>query len=353
MDKKHENDLTIFAGRSHPELTLTIADCLGIDLRDPERRDEFKNVKFKDFSNENIMVMIEENVREKDVFLIQTSASPVNKNIIEMLIFIDALKHASAGRITAVIPYFPYARSDKKDRPRISIAARLMADLIQTAGAQRVLTMDLHSPQIQGFFHIPVDQLLAAPVFFEYFKENLITSETKKDFVLLMGDVGAAKHFDYYMDELKIPIAIVDKVRDDNSEKPYVKGIIGDVKGKEILIIDDEIATGGTLIEVVEFLEKNKIEYKKIYAAAVHPVFTENAVERLYHSKFEKVFVANTIPVKHKIEKFKATFPPGGGYKDKFVVLDGIASLFAQAIKCIHTGEPMSQLFPPSVRRKR
>ena len=152
------------------------------------------------------------------------------------------------------MPYFPYGRSDKKDEPRISIAARLVADLLQTAGADRVLTMNLHSPQIQGFFRIPVDQLLAAPIFFDYFNETLFMEESKEDFVLVMGDAGAAKAFGYYSDELNLPVAIVDKFRPDHSEKPIIRQIIGDVRGKSCLIVDDEITSGGTLIEAAERL---------------------------------------------------------------------------------------------------
>ncbi|MBM4388118.1 MAG: ribose-phosphate diphosphokinase, partial [Deltaproteobacteria bacterium] len=231
-------DMIIFSGRSHQELAESIAKNL---------RKRLGKSKIHSFKNDNIMVRIQDNVREKDVFLIQTSCPPVSDGIIEMLIFMDALKHSSAGRITAVIPYFPYCRSDKKDEPRISIAARLMADLIQTAGANRVLTMDLHASQIQGFFRIPVDQLLAAPIFFDYFKKVLFKKENVKDFVIVMGDAGAAKQFNYYHDELKLPVAIVDKVRVDHQDKPVIKQIIGDYYGKNVLMVDDEIATGGTL----------------------------------------------------------------------------------------------------------
>lgn len=323
--------MKIFSGSSHKDLADNIAKELQISV---------SKAKCHKFSNDNIMVMIGENVREKDIFLIQTSSHHVNDAIMEMLIFIDALKFSSAARITAVIPYFPYCRSDKKDQPRISIAARLIADLIQTAGANRVLTMDLHAPQIQGFFRIPVDQLLAAPVIFEYLQNDLFKKENKEDFAILMGDAGAAKQFAYYGDELKLPVSLINKIRPDHTEKPIIKNVIGDVESKKVLMVDDEIASGGTIIESVKFL-KATYGATKIYATAIHPVFSGDAVKKLYDSDIEKIIVTDTIPVREKIEP----------YKDKFVVLS-VAPLFAKAINCIHNGDSMSNLFPESVRRK-
>lgn len=324
-------EMLVFSGSSHPSLARAIAERLGQPLG------QSQVIKF---SNENLMVRIADNVREKDVFVIQTSAPPVNEMIVELLIFLDALKYASAARVTAVIPYFPYCRSDKKDEPRISIAARLMADLIQTAGANRVLTMDLHSPQIQGFFRIPADQLLAAPVFFEYFNEVLFAETSRADFVLVMADHGAAKQFAYYFDELRSPVAILDKFRVDHTEKPVIRQIIGDVQGKSALIIDDEIASGGTLVEAARFLQAAGA--KRIFAAAVHPILSGNAIERLLESPIERFIVADTVPVREKVKP----------YGDRFVVLD-VSPLFARAIQCIHNGDPLSDLFPPSVKRRR
>ncbi len=185
------------------------------------------------------MVRSLENVRGSDVFVVQTSCPPVNEGIMELLIMIDALRYASAERITAVLPYFPYVRSDKKDKPRISITARLIADLLQTAGAHRVLTMDLHSPQIQGFFHIPIDQLIAAPLICDYFRAQDLSNT-----VLVDGDVGESKSIGRYANRLNVPIAIIDKRRDGDDEKAKAVHLIGDVKGKDALIIDDEIASG-------------------------------------------------------------------------------------------------------------
>ncbi len=323
-------EMIVFSGSSHPGLAERVAQRLGKPLG------KSHSVKF---TNENIMVRIGDNCREKDVFVIQTSSTPVNDHLVELLIFLDAIKYASAGRVTAVIPYFPYCRSDKKDEPRISVAARLMADLIQTSGAARVLTMNLHSPQIQGFFRIPVDQLLAAPIFFEYFDRVLFKEERKEDFVLVMSDAGAAKAFGYYSDELKLPVAIIDKFRPDHSEKPIIRQVIGDVRGKACLIIDDEIASGGTLIEAAEKLAEEGA--KRVLAAAVHPVLSGNAVERLVKSPIERIIVGDTVPVRDKIQ----------GHEDRFEVLD-LSPLFARAIECIHDGASLSELFPPSVRRR-
>jgi len=324
------SEMILFSGSSHPDLANAIAERLGSRLG---------RSRVLKFSNENLMVRIEDNVREKDVFVIQTSSTPVNEMLLELLIFLDALRYASAARVTAVLPYFPYCRSDKKDEPRISIAARLMADLIQAAGAQRVLTMDLHSPQIQGFFRIPADQLLAAPVFFDYFNEVLFREESKEDFVLVMGDHGAAKQFSYYFDELRLPVAIMDKFRPDHTEKPVIRQVIGEVRGKAALIIDDEIASGGTLVEAARVLQQAGA--KRILAAAVHPILSGEAVERLVESPIERIILGNTVPVRNKVKD----------HRDRFVVLD-LSPLFARAIQCIHNGDSLSDLFPPSVKRR-
>lgn len=323
------SDLIVFSGTSHTHLTESICSCLG---REMGRSQVVK------FSNDNLMVRVLDNCREKDVFIVQTSTAPVNENLMELLIFVDAVRYASAARITAVLPYYPYCRSDKKDEPRISVTARLVSDLLITAGVDRVLTMNLHSPQIQGFFRKPADQLLAAPVFFQYFNDVLFREEPKEDFVLVMGDTGAAKAFSYYSDELKMPMAIIDKFRSDHSDKPTVRQVVGDVSGKACLLVDDEIATAGTLVNAASKL----IEFgaKRVLAAAVHPVMSGDAVRRLIDSPIEKIIVGNTLPVAAKIS----------GHEDRFTVLD-LAPLFAKAIQCIHNGDSMSALFPPSVRR--
>lgn len=278
------------------------------------------------FGNENILFQSLENVRESDVFVIQTSCPPVSDFLVELLIIIDALKHASARRVTAVLPYFPYARSDKKDRPRISITARLIADLLETAGADRVLTMNLHSPQVGGFFRIPVDQLNATPVVCDRLRETTAMENS----VLVAGDVSEAKDLGDYANRLNLPIAVVDKRRVDDSENPEAVALIGDVEGKNGLIIDDEIASGGTMIEAARFIGTHGAA--RVEAAAVHPVLSGNAIRRIEDSSIERLVVTDTIPL------------PTEATSDKIEVVS-VAHLFADAIHAIHTGESVSALF--------
>jgi ribose-phosphate pyrophosphokinase len=312
-----DGDIKIIGGTADPAFADRICAHLGV------ARCRSSMVRF---SNENMMVQIEENVREADVFVIQTSCSPVSDGIVELLITIDALKHASARRITAVLPYFPYARSDKKDRPRISITARLMADLLETAGANRVLTMDFHSPQVQGFFRIPVDQLQAAPILCDHLR----TSRDLTNYVLVAGDVGEAKEVGGYANRLNLPIAIVDKRRDGDDEKARAVNLIGDVKDKLALIIDDEIASGGTLMEAAAFVLRHGA--RSAEACAVHPVLSGQAVARIKASDLRALVVTDTIPLAAE----KAI--------DKIEVCS-VAGLFADAIKAIHDGSSVSRLF--------
>ena len=308
--------LKIFAGNSHPKLAQSICDHLGVQLG------KSHTVKF---SNENLMVQIDENVRECDVFVIQTSCSPVHEHLFELLIMIDALRSASAARITAVLPYFPYVRSDKKDRPRISITARLVADLLQTAGANRVLTMDLHSAQIQGFFHIPVDQLSgAAPL-----SRRLQESDTS-NWVLVAADAGEAKDIGRYANRLHCPFAIIDKRRDGDDEKPRAVNLIGEVRGKIAVIVDDEIASGGTLCEAANFLKANGAE--RVMAVATHAVFSGNLREKLDNNPIDRVLVTDTIPVS------------ASNLSSKVEILS-VAEHFAKAIQRIHDGRSVSALF--------
>ncbi|MBD3309415.1 ribose-phosphate diphosphokinase [candidate division KSB3 bacterium] len=310
-------ELKIFSGSSHPDLAKAICEYIEIPLGASE---------IIKFSNENIMVRLLENVRGSDVFVVQTSCPPVNEGIMELLIMIDALRYASAERITAVIPYFPYVRSDKKDKPRISITARLIADLLQTAGADRVLTMDLHSPQIQGFFHIPIDQLIAAPLICDYFRDKEL-----HDTVLVAGDVGESKSIGRYANRMNLPIAIIDKRRYADDEKARAVHLIGHVKDKDALIIDDEIASAGTLVEAVQFLKEKGV--KSITAAAVHPVLSGRAVERIHETDICELVVTDTIPLGEKYHRY-----------DKFQVLS-VAPILGDAIMRIHNGDSVSKLF--------
>ena len=308
--------LKIFSGNANIPLAKAISNYAGVDLGDCE---------IIKFSNENIKVRIQESVRGQDVFIIQPSCPPVNEGIMELLIMIDAAKHASAGRITAVIPYFPYSRSDKKDEPRISITARLIADLLQSAGADRVMTMNLHSPQIQGFFRIPVDHLLAGRLLCDYY-EDIGTENC----VIVAPDAGSAKRAGCYAIRLGLPLAILDKRRTDDSESPIIHHVIGDVKGKKALIFDDEIASGGSILEVVKALEGLGVE--EIQACCVHAVLSGHAVERLSNSSLTKLIVTDTvfIPEEKKIPK---------------LVVLSVAELFAKAVMYTNRGESISGLY--------
>ncbi|MBN2328580.1 MAG: ribose-phosphate pyrophosphokinase [Candidatus Omnitrophica bacterium] len=310
--------LKVFSGLSNPALAREICGFLDVPMG---------KVEIIEFKNENLFVKIGENVRECDVFVIQTSTAPVNTRIVELLLMIDALKHASAARVTAVIPYFPYVRSDKKDQPRISIAARLMVDLIEAAGADRVLIMNLHSFQVQGFFRIPADHLLATPVLIDYFRSTDIENT-----VVVAPDAGSAKRADKYARLLNLPLAIVDKRRLGNEDTAVAKHIIGDIKDKRAIIFDDEISTAGSLINAADILLEHGVT--DIRAGVVHPVLCGEAVERIQNSCISEVVVTNTIPVE------------GAKKIDKIKVLS-VAKMFAKAIRRIHNGESVSVLFSP------
>ena len=309
--------IRVFSGRSHPELTEAICARLGIPVGQRE---------IIRFSNENLLVQIEESVRECDVFVVQTSSPPVNEHLVELLIFIDALKRASARSVTAVMPYFPYVRSDKKDRPRISITARLMADLIEAAGADRVVTMDLHAPQIQGFFKIPVDHLQAGPLLAEHVRRTVDLSNA----IVVAGDAGEAKDAAKFAARLRLDLAIIDKRRYAHDDNARAEHLIGDVRGRTAILIDDEIASGGTILQAADFLRREGAT--GVVACATHPVFTGNASERLAHSNISQLAVTDTIPL------------PIYKRFDQLEVLS-VADLFADAIMRIHTGESVSVLF--------
>jgi ribose-phosphate pyrophosphokinase len=309
--------LKLFAGSSHPGLARAIAGHLKVPLG---------KLKVKVFSNQNIKVKIEENVRGADVFVIQTSTPPLSDHIMELLILIDALKFASANRITAVLPNFPYARSDKKDEPRISVTARLMGDLLQAAGADRVLTMTLHSPQTMGFLRIPVDQLLATPIL----KRHFLASDLKNT-VVVATDAGAGKIADAFANQLRLPMAVIDKRRDDDSEAARAAAVIGDVRGKRAIIYDDEIATGGSIEEAAAILRKFGVRHIRV--GVTHPVFSGPVVERLTHAKLDELVVTDTLPVPQKTARALPALK----------VLS-TAKLFADAIRSIHTDSSVAAI---------
>lgn len=310
------NNIKIFSGNSNIPLAEEIASHLGITLGQGYATT---------FSNGETRVSIEETVRGCDVYIVQSLSNPSDHYIMELLIMIDAMRRASAGRITAVIPYFAYARQDRKTRPREPISAKLLANLITVAGANRVITMDLHAGQIQGFFDIPVDPLQASPILAEYVKNNLNIENS----VVVSPDVGGVARARAFASRLHLPIAIIDKRRPAPGEAE-VMYIVGDVKDKTCIVIDDMIDTGGTLIKGAEaLLEDGATE---VYACATHPVFSGNAIENIKNSCIKKVIVTNTI----RLEKEQLC--------DKIEVLS-VAKLFAEAIERVHNNKSVSELF--------
>lgn len=305
----------VFTGNSNPELAKEIVKCLKMPLG---------KALVNNFSEGEIRVRIDENVRGKDVFIVQSTCPPPNRNLMELLIMIDALRRASADRITAVLPYFGYARQDRKDQPRVPITAKLVANLLTTAGADRVLTIDLHAGQIQGFFDIPLDHLFAVMTFVNYFKELKV-----KNLVVISPDVGGIKTARAYAKKLHSPLAIVDKRRI-NGEDTEVMNILGEVKGKNVVLVDDIVATAGSLVEAASVLKKAGA--KDIYATIAHPVLSGPAIKRIEGSNIKKLLITNTIPLtkEKKIKKIKVL---------------SIAPLLADAIKRIHNEESISCLF--------
>jgi ribose-phosphate pyrophosphokinase len=310
------DELKVFSGTAHPALARAVCDYLDIPLGEAE---------VFEFSNENIFVRILENVRERDVFIIQPICSPVNKSLVELLIMLDAFRRASAGRITAVVPYYGYSRTDKKDQPRVPITARLIADLITTAGANRLLTVDLHAPQIQGFFTIPVDELTARPMLAQYFKEKALDN-----LVVVATDIGISKVARDMAAKLGAPLAIMEKRRLGNADASETLNVIGEVEGMRALTVDDEIDTAGSLVGVVDALLKQGVT--KVYACCTHPVFSGPAIQRIAASPVKEVIVADTIPVNSDKKLNKITVLP-------------IASLIGEAIHRIHTGLSVGAMF--------
>ncbi len=308
--------LKIFAGSASVDLTKEICAKLGIT---PGR------VKCQKFTNDNTFCAIEENVRECDVFLVQTSVRPVNDNLMEALIMIDALLRASARRITMVMPYYAYSRSDKKDRPRIPITASLVARILETAGADRLVTMDLHAEQIQGFFSVPVDQLVAKPIIVRYFESRRI-----KKPVVVAPDAGSARRSGEYAERLKCPLAVIDKRRDKVTGELRIHGVVGDVKGNTAIILDDEINSGGSIIRAISTV----MEWgaKEVYAGCTHAVFSPDAVGKLEKTDVKEIVVTNTVPIFDY------------GTRNKLTVLS-VGPLFAKAINSIHTGTSVSAHF--------
>lgn len=312
-----QGDLAVLAGSANPLLAQAVANELGVRLV-PGRAHIF--------SEGNVFVRIRENVRGRDVFVIQGVHYPVNDNFVELLFWIDALKRASAQQVTAVIPYFSYAKGDKKDEPRVSIRARVCADAIQAAGADRVLTMDLHSPQIQGFFGIPVDHLYARHVICDHIRALNIP-----DLVVCSPDIGFAKDASAYARLLGVPVVIGNKQRKDHTEQAEVLEVIGEVKGKNVIMVDDFAITGGSLISMADVLKKQGA--KDIYAAVSHGVLSKGAAPRIGASQIKRMFITDTI---------EYSFDP----LPENITVISVAKLFAQSIRSIHDRTSVSMLFP-------
>lgn len=309
-------DLSVFAGNAHPALAEEVCQILELPLG---RAEVFQ------FSNENIFVKINQVVREHDVFVIQPFCSPVNQSIMELLIMLDALKRASAGRITAVIPYFAYSRTDKKDQPRVPITARLLADMITVAGANRVLTLDLHAGQVQGFFNIPVDELTAVHLLRRYFRQRRL-----RDLVVVSADIGFAKKARNFAEMLDAPLAIIEKRRIGNAGVSETLSVIGDVRGRTALIVDDEVDRASSMTGAADALMAQGV--REIYACAVHGVLSGPAVERINNSCITELAITDTIRQDPQKRSPKITQL-------------SVAPLLGEAIRRIHTGTSVGSIY--------
>lgn len=309
-------ELKIFSGRAHPALTAEICEYLNLAAG---------KVTAYNFSDGEIFCQIEENVRGSDVFVVQPTCQPVNENLVELLVMLDAFKRSSASRVTAVVPYYGYARQDKKDQPRVPITSKLVADLLSRAGADRLLTMDLHAAQIQGFFDIPVDHLFAAPVVLDAIRELDVPN-----LMIVSPDAGGVERARAIAKRLNAGLAIVDKRRVSPNEAEVLH-VIGDVSGRDVLILDDIIDTAGTLIKTVEALRSHGA--RQVFAVGVHGVLSGPALERLENSDIQGVMVTNTTPLEEKLEQCSKIQPLS------------VAPLLGEAIRRIHENSSVSSLF--------
>src|SRR5215207_2024584 len=309
-------DLKVFSGSAHPQLTREIADFLGVQLG---------QARLRRFPDSEVSFQIDENIRGTDVFIIQPTSNPVDEHLVELMIMIDAFRRSSAARITAVLPYYGYARQDRKDKPRVPISAKLVANVLSAAGTNRVLTMDLHKAQIQGFFDIPVDHLFAAPVIIDY-----LSRQDYPNLTIVAPDAGGAERARAYAKRLDAELAVIDKRRSDDGTAE-VMNVIGDVAGRTCIIQDDIIDTAGTIVKAANALKENGAG--RIFACAVHGVLSGQAFERIDRAPIDRMIVTNTIPQSKASEACS-----------KIMVLS-VARLLAQAIKSIHEETSVSSLF--------
>ncbi len=310
------NELRVFTGNAHHQLARSVCGYLDISLGQAE--------VFK-FSNDNTFVRILENIRERDVFIIQPICAPVNDALMELLIMIDAAKRASAGRVTAVVPYYGYSRTDKKDQPRVPITARLVADLLTAAGADRLLTVDLHAGQIQGFFNIPVDELTALPILVRYFRDKSLD-----DLVVVAADVGISKRARDVAERLEVPLAIVEKRREGNTSSIQSLNIIGEVENKNVLTFDDEIDTGGSILAAAEALKASGA--REVYSCVTHALLSGSAADMIVESPIRELVATDTVPM-------------GNKELDGKITILSVAPLLGEAISRIHNGLSIGELF--------
>ncbi len=310
------NSIVVFSGSSHPALSEEVCHYLNVPL---------KASSLTRFSNDCLQVQLNANCREGDVYIIQPLGPPVQENLVELLLMLDAARGASAARTTAVLPYYSYSRSDKKDAPRISIAGRLVADLLGTAGANRILTLQMHQPQVHGFFSIPVDHLNAIKVLAQHFQQRDLSNT-----VVVSPDLGNAKYAAHFARQLMLPVAAGNKRRI-SDEKVVIDMIVGDVSGKNAIIMDDEIATGGSIFELIQRLEERNVQ--RISVVCTHGIFSGGATERFRNcARIDEIVTTNTVPIS----------------EDKrlpHMVILSVASLLAETIRRIHNGESVSSLF--------
>jgi ribose-phosphate pyrophosphokinase len=316
MGERTRNSLKVFTGNAHPALAREICGYLGVPLG---------AAHVGRFPDGEVRVQIQENVRGMDVFVIQPTCSPVNENLMELLIMLDAMRRASAQRVTAVMPFYGYARQDRKDRPRVPISSKLVADLLTSAGVSRVLTLDLHAGQIQGYFNIPVDHLFATPVTVDYFRRLRL-----RNLVVVSPDPGGVGRARAFAKKLRVPLAIIDKRRED-ADVVEVMNVIGDVRGKTCLVVDDMIDTAGTLVRVANALEDKGAV--KVYACCTHGVFARDAVQKICNSRIELTVVTNSIPLSQE-----------GQNCPKIKTLS-VGRLLARAVRSIHEETSVSKLF--------
>ncbi len=316
MGGKRMNQIKVFACPTAEKFTKEVCESLELPMGE---------VECYKFANDNNFVQYKETVREQDIYLIQTTQPPVNERIMELLIMVDAAKRASAGRINVVLPYFIYSRSDKKDQPRVPVTARLLAELLEAAGVDRIITCDLHNPAIQAYFNIPCDRLTGQHLLQSYFDAKDIENK-----VVIATDAGSSKKAYKYSTYFKCPMALIDKRRAGNDDKAVAANIIGEVKDQTALIFDDEVSTAGTMVEAARILKENGA--KEIYAACTHGILCGPAIDRIQNSPIKELVITNTVPLteEKQIEKIKVL---------------SIAPLFAEAIKRINEAKPLGDLF--------